>query len=524
MKQFNQFDKVMIENFKRSSFDGLAHTHDTSFRMGHIVPIACEEVIPGEPWQIQLAARLKFAPLIYPTNNKVYVDMDAYFIPSRILWPGTGGWEAFQTDILPDDYPTIKDLDELTDSSLGAYLGLPLGVTDTTLTAGAMQIAACEAVYNQYYRQKFVQTAVTATVTGGDNPSMQNVAVAEPRLAGWYRDYFTAALNQPQTGATVKIPLGGDQSAELRVRLDPTKTGTAGLVRNAQTHGLFGTTQGIGVEGTTSRLEGTNAGTDAVYDPLDTLAIDDNTYGTIRDLRVAEATLKYLELQQRAGASYEEQIRARFGVPIQDSRMQNPEFIGRTKMMMEITEVVQTSASVDSGSNDVPLGSYSGHGVTRGVGAPMRYRVPEHGYIMIFVIVRPETIYFQGLDKQWSRRDRYDYLNPEFAQIGEQEIKLKELWAKGTSNENEETFGYIPRYSEYMWRNNKISGKMATTLNAWHVGRDFASKPTLGSTFLECDPTNRIFAAVGGSDHQIFARFHLILRAVRQLPKYNIPG
>lgn len=170
----------------------------------------------------------------------------------------------------------------------------------------------------------------------------------------------------------------------------------------------------------------------------------------------------------RAGSRYVESILAHFGVTSSDARLQRPEFLGGGMSPMMISEVLQTSES-----QSTPLAEMGGHGLNLGRNHSFKRRFEEHGYIIGIVSVMPKTAYQQGIPRHFSKFDKFDFAYPEFAHLGEQVIKNKELLVTDDLNHNNGTFGYIPRYSEYRYIPNTVHGEMATSLNFWHMGRIF---------------------------------------------------
>jgi len=134
----------------------------------------------------------------------------------------------------------------------------------------------------------------------------------------------------------------------------------------------------------------------------------------------------------------------------------------------------------------------------------------------------PDTAYFQGLPRKYSRKTRSDWFWPKFANIGEQEVLNKELYVEHSSPDG--TFGYLPRYSEYRYEPSSVSGQMRTTLSQWHMAREFDAEPNLSEAFISSDPTTRIFAVENGvgADHVYGHIIHRI-NANRLIPKYGVP-
>ena len=105
-----------------------------------------------------------------------------------------------------------------------------------------------------------------------------------------------------------------------------------------------------------------------------------------------------------------------------------------------------------------------------------------HGFVIGVMVARYDHTYQQGLERFWSRKDRFDYYWPVFANIGEQAVKNKEIYATGTATDDQ-VFGYQEAWADCRYKPSRVSGEMrsnyATTLDVWHLGDKYASLPTL---------------------------------------------
>ena len=239
---------------------------------------------------------------------------------------------------------------------------------------------------------------------------------------------------------------------------------------------------------------------------------------SINELRRAFRLQEWLERNARGGTRYIEQILAHFGVKSSDARLQRPEYITGVKTPVVISEVLNTTG-IDG---ELPQGNMAGHGVAVTTGKFGSYFCEEHGWIMGIMSVMPKTAYQQGIPKMFQKFDNLDYYWPSFANIGEQEVKQSEIFAF-TANDNN-TFGYVPRYAEYKYMPSRVAGEFRTSLDYWHLGRKFDTQPTLNQTFIECDPsaTKRIFAVEEGAD-TLYCHVLNKIQAIRPMPKFGTP-
>lgn len=244
---------------------------------------------------------------------------------------------------------------------------------------------------------------------------------------------------------------------------------------------------------------------------------------TVETLRQAFRLQEWLEKNARGGTRYSEHLKAHFNVQAQDSRLQNPEYIGGHVTNMIISEVLNTTGETGVSA----VGDMSGHGISVSKGKNFRYTAKEHGFIHGFISVTPNTAYSQGIHRMWSRNTFLDYAWPSFAHLGEQEILNKEIYlGTETLAKSQLTFGYIPKYAEYKYMNNRIAGDFRATLDFWHCGLDFAVAPALNAAFIETHNIDydKIFAVDSTVAHTIYAHVFNNISAIRKLPKYAVPS
>lgn len=518
----NIFTQVLMPKVSTNVFD-LSHDHKTSFSMGELIPTACIECIPGDNFfEMSCENMLRFAPLISPVMHKIRVTTHYFFVPNRILWPEWEKWITNDSDvaapflqILEDDFPQV--------GGLADYLGYPTGTVGpaANLKVSPFPIAAYAKIWNEYYRDQNLQDELNTTLVPADNGS--NLLSwfnwsNNPLRRAWQHDYLTSALPFAQKGDNVQLPL----VSEDNIPVDFTAaSGQAPSWRNpANGTPINGGPTNIqaGVGGGLSLAGGAAAG----YDPDGSLTVDVQAGATtINTLRTAFRLQEWLEKNARGGSRYIENIMAHFGVKSSDARLQRPEYIGGSKQNMIISEVLATAETTAA---NITVGEMAGHGISVGGGNRFRYRAEEHGYIIGIINVQPDTAYQQGLARHLSRFDRLQYAWPTFAHLGEQEILNKELLGFGTNPDG--IFGYIPRFAEYKHHNSRVSGQMKTSLDYWHLSRQFSgtTPPALNAAFIECNPDPRIFAVTDPAEDHIYAHIFNNIKVKRKLPRFGIPS
>ena len=507
------FDSVMVKRPNRNYFK-LHHDKVGSGKMGQLIPVMCVPVEPSAKVDISQQVLLRFPALLAPVFAKIELTVHSFFVPNRLLWPD---WEDFITQNNTGlAHPYFNGANTLDEKHVGHYVGIPAGAP-ADMRFNPMMISAYRLIWNEYYRDQNLQSEKQYELQPGDNPLFDGYHKQAPLLRNWKHDYFTSCLPTAQKGSGVTIPLAAQGTVDVQYRVD----GDPNLVRNATNGNLFGAGATLGTNGNGLAV----SGSDAVIDPNGQMFVDLGVNAAqITDLRRAFKLQEYLELLMRGGSRYTEYLQAMFpGVRNLDARLQRPEYIGGSKSVMSISEVVSTADTTSSAGVDV--GYQAGHAIGVLGGNRSSYYAQEHGWIISILSVMPMPFYQNQAPKWAFFDDNLDYFIPQFQHIGEEAVLNKEIYANAASPDG--AFGYLPRYSWMRHINSSVSGEPAmASADYWTLSRKFSTEPGLNSTFIECnssnDGLNRIFAVQNDDDHMFFHCFNMLGMA-RPLAKYGNP-
>jgi len=511
----SNFQRALTRKPRKNAFN-LSRERKQTMNMADLVPFYVEEVIPGDSFSVKSEVLMRLSPLVSPVMHRVNVSTHYFYVPNRIIWDGwkdfiTGGEDGLNANAVP--FKTIQPTEEeyARKKTLYDYMGMPVipeGVTPTVpIQFQELPFRAYQMIYDEYYRDQNLQAKSGCTYTDAGNPSPNLLSM---RKRNWEKDYFTSSLPFAQKGDPVTAPIG--------LQYDPNPIGTDGLGNNLAPD----TTLNIGASGAAITSP---SGSAFVLENIDT----ESTGIAIEDLRRAVRLQEWLEKNARAGSRYIESIQAHFGERVPDYTAQRPIFLGGGKQPVTISEVLQTGqTTVDGGDPHTnfepsPQGNMAGHGISVGKTNGFKAKFTEHGYIIGIMSVLPRTAYQNGRPKKFNRKDKFDYYWPEFAQLGEQEVDISELYLDFVGDGQPKTFGYQSRYAEYKYPQSEIAGDFRDQLAFWHLGRIFDSEPALNSTFVQANPREDIFAIEDETEDHLYVQIYNSVKAIRPIPLHNVP-
>lgn len=548
-------------DMSRSTFDRSASVK-TSFNVGDIVPFFVEEVLPGDTFNVHTSKVVRMQTLLTPMMDNIYLDTYYFFVPNRLVW---NHWKEFNGENTESAWipQTEYSVPQITSpqggwsvGTLADYFGLPTGVAG--ISVSALPFRAYALVMNEWFRDQNLQDPLVvpvddATVQGVNTGTfVSDVAKGgKPYIAAKYHDYFTSCLPSPQKGPDVTLSVASQGDLPVVAKYDPVpfsawpkssggsserqpvRMSSNGSMTDwvdfASSYNLnaFVDQAGRGSILTSGDAVSGSSHLSAYPSNLWALNSGNAIIATINQLRMAFQIQKLYERDARGGTRYIEVLKSHFGVTSPDARLQRPEYLGGNRVPINVNQVIQQSGT-GSGA-DTPQGTVVGMSQTTDSNADFIKSFTEHGYILGVMVARYDHTYQQGIERHWSRKTRFDYYWPVFANIGEQAVKNKEIFAQGT-DVDDEVFGYQEAWSDYRYKPNRVTGEMrsayAQSLDVWHLADDYDKLPSLSDSWIREDATtvDRVLAVKSSLSNQLFADIYIKNRATRPMPMYSIPG
>lgn len=540
-------------------------SHKTTFNIGDIIPFYIDEVLPGDTSQVRTSKVIRTQTLVAPIMDNIYLDTYYFFVPNRLVWEH---WKQFmgentESAWIPETEYSVPKITSpsggWTEGTIADYMGVPTKIDN--LSVNALPFRAYALIMNDWFRDENLTDPLNIPINDsnqtGSNGSNYINDVANgglPFKASKFYDYYTGALPAPQKGPDVNINVGNVPvvGTGYNLGLQAGNNTTGGLVYGTfANNGNYGLSVNAGYLGrTTGGISPAPSGGlsaassigvltedqavaagDLAYTGLQTA--DSFSVATINQLRQAFQIQKFYEKSARGGTRYIEILKSMFGVTSPDARLQRPEYLGGNRIPININQVIQTSET-----QGTPLGDTAAYSLTSDSHGDFIHSFVEHGWLIGLMVARYDHTYQQGLERMWSRTTKFDYYWPLFANLGEQAIKNREIYAQGSSRLNpntntpydDEVFGYQEAWADYRYKPNRVSGEMrsnaTTPLDMWHLADDYAALPSLSDSWIREDKTNldRALAVTSSVSQQLFGDIYIQNVTTRAMPIYSIPG
>lgn len=510
----------------------------TTFDSGKLIPFYVDEVLPGDTFSVDTSAIIRMTTPKYPVMDDAFIDFYYFYCPNRILWDNfkhfmgeveETPWTPVKTYSVPQINIKGTEAKPAPDEkSVLDYMGVPTKIKKE-FSINALPIRAYVKIWNEFFRDENVDN-VASLKTDDANvvyefgredwvQEAENNAYKGGNLlpVNKFHDYFTSCLPYPQRGPEVALPLEGNAAIKgyKDFKYEEPQLNQVSPIMDAKI-----------MDGAEISVRASYAvmkqGGNSTYLGADLGSV---TAATINDLRKAVAVQQYYEALARGGSRYREQVQALWDVVISDKTVQVPEYLGGGRYHVNINQIVQTSGQQTN--DDTPIGETGAISVTPINESSFTKSFEEHGFVIGVCCIRHNRSYQQGLERFWSRTDRLDYYVPQFANLGEQPVKKKEIMLTGTETD-EETFGYQEAWADYRMKPNRVSGKMRSnavgTLDFWHYADYYKQVPTLSQDWMEEGKNEIARTLIIQNEPQFFGAIRVANKTTRRMPLYSVPG
>lgn len=547
------FGSLATTNRGRSRFD-LSSSVKTSFNAGDLIPLKCWFIKPGDIFKVSSEHVVRVtSSFLKPVMDNAFMDVWYFWVPYRLVWKD---WENFITGgTSPSAYsspfegkiPSFRGSGiSFPSGTVGDYFGFSSVVQSTSSGDTGISVLPFRAyglVYEQWFRNQNVIDETLIQTGSWQNSEIPNSNAASPSnyvgkpfKVSKLNDYFTACLPAPQKGVAVDVPVVGG-SSKLPVYPNngslisqvsyPVTFGVVGSYENPTTSPQF-FVPGVRYDaGSSDAAQDTlklsaNSGELSLY-PNNLYALLDQVQSvSVSDLRFAFQYQKLLERSARAGSRYTEYLQAGFGVSPKDATLQRSEFLGGRRIPLNVQQVSQTSQP----TTDSPLANVAAFSLSNG-SSRFTKGFDEHGVVLCLGCIRQYHTYQQGINRNWLVSTRQQEYDPVFANISEQPVYSRELFAGAPVSD---IFGYNEAYAYLRYEPNMVTGQMRSgitnTLDIWHFADFYENAPVISKQFNEetSQFIDRTLSVSSEKQDQFIVDNYFNVSAYRVLPTYGTPG
>ena len=517
-------------------------------------PVLCKQVIPSTMVNLDIAHSIQLPPLASDTFANIDFNLEAFFVPTRILYGGyeawqTGGKIRYQGDLVSPAIPVMSinfasanDLTLLGPGSLADFMGFRFTAADiqyfedhsgdvATRYVGIFKFLAYHRVINDWYLRGNVQNFIfnhnlsspgalenlpwysfpSNTIFSLSAAFGDGVKLGQLRPRNFGSDYFTEAFVNAQAGNAPTIDISGTfdvvNAADLSGNNNP-------VYYNADIDKLF---SGVPTNKINQSV--------SVQHKL-TLAV----------IRAANSLTQYAERNQLPSPRMQDWVRAQYGANLEDGVAQRAMLLGSATFNVYTKGVEQNSMADGTAQPNNPftsVGARYGNGFSTGNKHLIdHFTANEPGYIVVMACLTPKVRYATGVDKDNLRYNRQgsqvDLPNPILQNTGYEPIFAYELNGRDFAEANDAVFGYTDKYADDMVSVDQINGLLRSgeSLESFALQRGFTSTPQISSSFLQI-PSNYLkdIEAVSNqaSGFDYWCDMFIDFKVSHPLNRYSIP-
>lgn len=469
----------------RSRFN-LSYRHTTTCDYGDLIPIMAKFCLPGDVWKCGASILARYQPMLTPTFTRSWIKMRYFFVPlrlveddfERVITASADGHPISSVPVLSNFTKYVKN-SSVFKNSFWDYLGIPCGINYSNLTdedksfLPANYWSKCYSrIFWDYYRDENLSN-------DSDFDQFYNFRQPfyfhETETCNLAKDYFTSTLPWQLKGVAPTFNITAPSGSIGYVDFKNIVANDIGTDYNVVASNLA---SGSSVLQTSDHnSDHTTVLRNALGQNEVHIDAELSSFNAA-DLRTMFAQTRIFERLSRCGSRYTEYLRSNFNISPSDGTLQRAQYLGGFKQPIVCTEIPQTAQD-----GSTPVGTLRGKGISSGSGSVKPFVVKEFGVIFGILSVMPEISYSQGIPREYTYKDRFDFLNPSFQNLSEQEVRNAELFVD-TDEKNSLPFGYQGLYNELRISHNINTSEMRDSLSQWNQGIHFTTRPNLNSMFL----------------------------------------
>lgn len=529
-------------------------------RFHELIPVLKRFVLPGDVWRIGGDALIRFQPMLSPTLTPNNFRVRYFFVPLRLIEENaelilTGSkngklFEASEENPLPefaDFCANAASSSKKVVSKYGFWDYMNVQCGDYSIFTNK-EFFPAEYWYKGYLRIKFDFYRDENYDSEDDfdtwwNTKKTEAAAAPIEFSKLSKDYFVSSLPWQLKGVAPVLEVTGEASIsgwdfgtigdnDTNNLLTNYSDNSANFLINPN---VPGNEDDFPFKNKSNKAQA-NIWSKQFANALNNAASDITVNGlgfNMDELRTMAAQTRIFERLARCGSRYVEYLRANFGIAPADGTLQRAQYLGGWKIPIVTSEVLQT-AEPNAGSSR-SVGSMYGHGISRGGNRIQTFRAKEFGLLYGLAEVRPNVMYTTGINRQLSYKRRFDFFNPSFQHLSEQEVRNGELYVNFDTNasatnvpdDNDDTLGFQAYANELRSYQDEAVGDMRDGMKYWNQALQPSTRPTvhgLMSAENWLNNFNQPFGYVSDTSRPIIVDFYNILDVYRPMVRYATPG
>lgn len=572
------FDVLKVKSAVKThnKFD-LSKTHLTTMDFGEIVPLYCEELVPGDKFTVGANYFSRMAPLVKPTYGKFEFKTVAGYVPyHQLAWDADawlGGKTTWEGNTPTGRFISFEEL-----SYFYRTYCLDTGATVDETNADISWInASNNLTYGKFSEQgKFCNKVLNALGycfpqnTNLKTGSEWQVSLKQQKVSAFpllafaklYNDYMSQSQRFNTSNLSYFLQcvkygktISGYQPAGGLI----TSIGMATILQNIRLNydNDYFTSAWQNPNTPLSSVE--NVNNMAVPFPYHLSGV---TIGQVPEDNIMTQKVQsdYINIGQRsldflksfddwvrrnnyAGSRAVAQVYARFGIKTDDYRTHYAHVLGTESLPIQVGDIMSqasTDITKEGQTVNIGLGDYAGKGIMSG-NKSFSVQSDDFGILLIlgYFTVRPMNAF--GFDRRVLRTSPLDYYNPEFDGLGAEAISVGEFYenplgaVSGDTTRSDTVFGFTERYNSYRFGRDMITGEFRDyhpngDMNCWHTGRNLndarrnglVAQSTTVNTLPQVDSEyNRIFSVTDGENNHFYLTAHFNVDAIRPMLNLN---